>query len=146
VADRVFFTGSIHENDLADIYRSAHIFALVSDSGQGKGEGIPLTPLEAGACGVPILVSNHDGSKEAVFENRNGFILDPFDLGELERLLLLLTVNGELRRSMATEARLVAEREFGFDSFVKKHRKLLATWFPDKLPTLIGEECPVSKD
>lgn len=146
VADRVFFTGSIHEYDLADIYRSAHIFALVSDSGQGKGEGIPLTPLEAGACGIPILVSNHDGSREAVFENRNGFILDPFDLVELERVLVLLTVNGELRRSMATQARLVAEREFGFDSFVKKHRKLLAAWFPDKLPTLFREECPVSED
>ena len=146
VADRVFFTGSIHEHDLADIYRSAHIFTLVSDSGQGKGEGIPLTPLEAGACGIPILVSNHDGSREAVFENRNGFILDPFDLVELERVLVLLTVNGELRRSMATQARLVAEREFGFDSFVKKHRKLLAAWFPDKLPTLFREECPVSED
>ena len=47
---------------------------------------------------------------------------------------------------METQARLVAEREFGFDSFVKKHRKLLAAWFPDKLPTLFREECPVSED
>lgn len=131
LAERVFFTGSIHENDLPDIYRSAHIFSLVSDSGRGKGEGIPLTPLEAAACGVPIIVSNHDGSQEAVVENSNGFVLDPFDQEEMQRVILFLTRNISLREQMGQAARLRIEKEFGFASFVDNHRQLLSTCFPD---------------
>lgn len=131
LSERVFFTGSVHEDDLADVYRSAHIFSLVSDSGQGKGEGIPLTPLEAAACGVPIIVSNHDGSQEAVVENSNGFVLDPFDQEGLVEVILQLAGDANLREQMGRAAQLRIEKEFGFPSFVEKHRKLLAVSFPE---------------
>ena len=77
--NKVIFTGSIHENDLPDIYRAAHLFSLVSDKGHMRGEGIPLTPLEAMATGIPVLVGNQDGSQEAVENGVNGYVLDPFD-------------------------------------------------------------------
>ena len=48
----VTFTGPIQEEDLAAIYRVAYVFALVSDKGPGRGEGIPLTPIEAMAAAV----------------------------------------------------------------------------------------------
>ena len=79
IADRVVFTGTIDENDLPNVYRCAHIFSLVSDRGLGRGEGIPLTPLEAMACGVPIVVGNEDGSQEAVVDGRNGIVVSPRD-------------------------------------------------------------------
>ena len=139
LGERVFFTGSIHEKDLPDVYRSAHMFSLVSDSGRGKGEGIPLTPLEAAACGVPIIVSNHDGSQEAVVENSNGFVLDPFDLQEMQRVILLLTGNTFLREQMGQAARLRIEKEFGFASFVDKHQQLLSTCFPNFRSVQLGE-------
>ncbi len=131
LAERVFFTGSIHESDLADVYRSAQIFSLVSDSGHGKGEGIPLTPLEAAACGVPIIVSNHDGSQEAVIENSNGFVLDPFNAEGLQRVILSLARDNALRETMGRAARLRIEKEFGFSSFLEKHQQLLSTCFPE---------------
>jgi phosphatidylinositol alpha-1,6-mannosyltransferase len=131
LSDRVFFTGSVHEDDLPDVYRSAHIFSLVSDSGRGKGEGIPLTPLEAAACGIPIIVSDQDGSQEAVIENSNGFVLDPFDKEGLVGVLLLLARDLDLREQMGKAARLRIEKEFGFPNFVEKHRELLVGSFPD---------------
>ena len=54
----------VHEDDLPKFYRASRIFTLVSDRGKGRGEGIPLTPLEAMACGSPIIVGNQDGSQE----------------------------------------------------------------------------------
>jgi phosphatidylinositol alpha-1,6-mannosyltransferase len=47
LSEWVTFTGSIDEEDLPDLYRAAHVFALVSDKGPDRGEGIPLTPIEA---------------------------------------------------------------------------------------------------
>jgi len=124
-ADRVFFTGTIHERDLPDVYRSAHIFSLVSDRGPGRGEGLPLTPLEAAGCGVPILVGNQDGSQEAVVEGEGGWVLDPFDLERHSNLIARLTENGGLRRSMGQRARLRCETEFAYSEFKAKHERML---------------------
>jgi phosphatidyl-myo-inositol dimannoside synthase len=127
----VLFTGGIHEADLPDIYRCADLFSLISDRGIGRGEGIPLTPLEAAACGVPILVGNQDGSREAVIEGLNGHILDPFDLDRQGEVFLSLIKDGDRRKAMGSSARKRIESEFSYPIFREKHRALLAQWLPD---------------
>ncbi|MFT3775291.1 MAG: glycosyltransferase family 4 protein [Minicystis sp.] len=129
VGDRVHFTGAIHEDDMADVYRSAHVFSLVSDRGYLRGEGLPLTPLEAAACGVPILVGNQDGSQEAVVGEHNGFVVDPFDLDAHARRLIQLARRPALRAAMGAAARERAVHEFSYDRFVAEHRALFAAWF-----------------
>ncbi len=124
LADRVFFTGMVHEDHLPDVYRSAHVFSLVSDRGVGRGEGIPLTPLEASACGVPILVGNHDGSQEAIMDG-NGFVLDPFDLNKHAAKIELLATDDVAHAAAARAALAVARREFSYEGFRDKHAALL---------------------
>jgi len=126
--DRVFFTGMVHEDDLPDVYRSAHVFSLISDRGYGRGEGIPLTPLEAAACGVPILVGNQDGSQEAVLEGVNGYALEPFDLDAHVAVLSALAKDTCRRREMGIAARRRIEKDFSFEGFRDKHRCLLKRW------------------
>ncbi|PWB83090.1 MAG: hypothetical protein C3F11_08445 [Methylocystaceae bacterium] len=125
LADSVTFPGSISEEDLPDVYRSASLFSLVSDRGEGRGEGIPLTPLEAMSCGTPIIVGNQDGSKEAVLDSdggiANGYVIDPFDLDEHARLIAELAESPCLRKKMAFRARAVAEHAFGYARFVEQH-------------------------
>lgn len=125
--NKVTFAGPIVEEDLAGIYRAAHVFALVSDKGPGRGEGIPLTPLEAMASGLPILVGDEDGSREAVDGRRNGFIVSPRDLGGMtEALITLLLETGEARKIRVAEARRVAEERFGYAAFREKHAAFYA--------------------
>jgi phosphatidylinositol alpha-1,6-mannosyltransferase len=104
VADRVVFTGAIHEDDLADVYRACHVFSLVTDRGRGRGEGIPLTPLEAAACGKAILVGNQDGSREAAVDGESGFVLDPFDVGAHAERLVRLANDAALRARLGAAA------------------------------------------
>lgn len=130
LSDRVFFTGMVKDEDLPDVYRSAHIFSLVTDQGKNRGEGIPLTPLEASACGVPILVGNQDGSREAVIEGINGHILDPFELDIHGEKIMALINDPENRARMGLGARERAEHEFAYPKFREKHRALLQAWFP----------------
>lgn len=132
---RVFFTGMIADQDLQDVYRAATVFSLVSDRGIGRGEGIPLTPLEAAACGTPILVGDQDGSQEAVVHEVNGFVLDPFDLEEHARRIVELTRDTALRARMGLAARARIEAEFGFGMFRERHRQLLRRWFPATAPS-----------
>lgn len=120
---RVKFIGAVDEADLPDVYRLASVFSLVSDRGHGRGEGLPLTPLEAMACGIPIIVGTQDGSQEAVTETINGFAVDPFDqAAHIAALRIIAGLSREASAYLQDEARRVAEQKFGFENFERKHK------------------------
>lgn len=125
LSSRVHFTGSVDDQDLPDVYRSAHLFALISDRGNGRGEGVPVTPLEAAACGVPILVGNQDGSPEAVVEGEDGYVLDSFDIAAHVRAIVRLATDSGLRARMGKAASLKVGAEFPYPVFREKHRVIL---------------------
>jgi len=118
-AERVHFTGSITEQDLAAVYRLADVFVLISDRGPGRGEGIPLTPLEAAACGRPLLVGNEDGSQEAVQDGVNGFVLSPYDKELIMDRIVLLSEDPGLRHRMGEAARARIEKLHSFEDFAR---------------------------
>lgn len=125
LTDRVFFAGSAPDDDLPAIYRSCHLSVLISDRGKNRGEGIPLTPLEAAACGLPILVGNQDGSQEAVEDGVNGWRMDPFDLASQCAAVERLVRDRSLRERMGRAARDRIVREHSFDVFVERTRAVL---------------------
>lgn len=125
IAEKVFFSGMVHENDMAKFYSAAAVFSLVSDRGVGRGEGIPLTPLEAMACGTAIIVGNHDGSQEAIFNDSNGSCIDPFDFVTHSQVLIELLEHKHIRQSKAKAAVKVAHTHFSYQGFKQKHRVFL---------------------
>lgn len=124
LAGRVIFTGSVREDDLPDVYRSASLFSLVSERGPGRGEGLPLTPLEALACGVPIIVGNEDGSREAVQGSVNGFVISPHDLERHSSIIREVLAKRELRARLSEGAVRSAQDHFSYSAFEQKHRVL----------------------
>lgn len=126
MSDRVVFFGDIPEADLVDMYNSIDVFILVSDKGKGRGEGVPLTPLEAAACGKPIIVGNADGSSEAVEDHKNGLIVDPHNQAEIIEAIRSLADDPEARRRMGEAARQHIEDNFSFQVFHNKHERLLS--------------------
>lgn len=86
LADRVVFAGRIPESEKAAHYRLADAFAM-----PGRGEGFGIVYLEALACGIPVLGSRIDGSRDALLDGRLGILVDPRDpedvLAGLSRLL-----------------------------------------------------------
>ncbi len=59
IADRVFFLG--HLDDTLPFYHAIDMFCLPS-----LNEGLPLSPLEAQACGVPVIVTDVGGCRSIV--------------------------------------------------------------------------------
>ncbi len=78
VADRVVFAGYIAESEKADHYRLADAYVM-----PGRGEGFGFVFLEAMACGVPVVASRLDGSREAVRYGELGAVVDPDNRDEL---------------------------------------------------------------
>ncbi|MBN1934729.1 MAG: glycosyltransferase family 4 protein [Anaerolineae bacterium] len=69
LANRVLFPGFIDDADLPALYNLAEVFALAS-----LYEGFGLPPLEAMACGVPVVASNNSSLPQVVGEA--GLLLD----------------------------------------------------------------------
>jgi glycosyltransferase involved in cell wall biosynthesis len=71
---RVVFTGSIPEHEKAHHYHLADAFVM-----PGRGEGFGIVYLEALACGIPVVGSRIDGSRDALLGGRLGVLVDPRD-------------------------------------------------------------------
>ena len=140
----VRFPGGIDEKDLAEVYRAGTVFSLVSDQASGRGEGIPMTPLEAMACGLPIIVGNQDGSREAIVDDRNGHCIDPFDLERHAKVLCQWIDDREQLSHAQSEASHVAREVFSLDRFTQEHRSLLDASF--NLPETIAKQSSISRE
>lgn len=93
IADRIIFLGKIKEEELAALYRGALAVAYIS-----LYEGFGMPPLEAMACGTPVLTSNVTSLPEVVGDA--ALIVDPFDVEAIADGLLQLTEDRELREGL----------------------------------------------
>jgi len=74
VADRVVFRDYIADEELADYYRLADVFALSS-----RYEPFGMTAVEAMACGTPAVVTTEGGLWEQITWGLEAIYANPFD-------------------------------------------------------------------
>jgi len=92
VADRVRLIGAVPNEELPGWYRSADVVACAP-----WYEPFGLTPLEAMACGVPVVAYAVGGIAESVIDGVTGTLVPPRDAGALVMALRGL-LNDEVRR------------------------------------------------
>ena len=69
------------------------------------GEGFGIVLIEAAACGVPVVGSQADGSREALLDGRLGHLVDPRNPDELLRAVAnILEISAPRRRIDAIES------------------------------------------
>lgn len=72
--DRVIFRDYIPDDQLADYYRAADVFALSS-----RYEPFGMTAIEAMACGIPTVLTTEGGLWEQLTWGLEGIYANPFD-------------------------------------------------------------------
>lgn len=103
IRDRMLFTGYVAEDDLRALYSSCLVTVYPS-----LYEGFGLPPLEAMACGAPVITSNIQTILETVGEA--ALAIPPTDHQGLARAILTLMENeGERRRLAAVGLKRAAE-------------------------------------
>ena len=68
-------------------------------------EGFPNVVIEAGAMGLPAIVTDINGSNEIVIVDQNGLIVPPRQVEPLVQAMTVLADDGEMRQAMASRAR-----------------------------------------
>lgn len=94
------------QSDVRPFYAAAD--ALVFPSYR---EGFPNVVIEAGAMGLPSIVTDINGSREIIIEGENGTIVPPKDAEALYKAMKRFVENPEDVKRMAANARpLIASR------------------------------------
>ena len=89
----VVFTGHMHDEILPELYNAADLFVFPS-----LYEGFGLPPLEAMACGTPVITSNASSLPEVVGDA--GLRIDPYDISGLKDAMNTVLRNSDLRMEM----------------------------------------------
>ena len=105
VSDRVLFAGN--RTDVERLLITADAFAMASVS-----EGLPLSVLEAMACGLPVVAYDLPGLKDVITDGEDGRLVPFGDRSALEVALGELLDNGSERREMAAAARKTVTSRF----------------------------------
>jgi len=96
----VTYVGEKMGDDLLAYYAAADCFVFPS-----YREGFPNTVLEAGAMGLPCIVTDINGSREIIVENENGYIILPRDGDALLTAIRRMKSDHRRRSYMASHAR-----------------------------------------
>ncbi len=107
--DRIEAVGP--QSDVRPYYAAADCFVFPS-----YREGFPNTVIEAGAMGLPSIVTDINGSREIIKDGVNGLIIPSKDTAALYEAMEKMLTDDALRSELASQARgLIASRyEQGF--------------------------------
>lgn len=118
--DTVAMPGAAEQYEVRRWWQRASVAVLSSLS-----EGMPVSLMEAAACGVPGVAPAVGGIPELIADGVTGFVTPPGDVQSFVAALQLLLIDKALRTRMGMAARRRAVAQF---SRTRQVDQLLALW------------------
>lgn len=96
--EQIVFAG--WQDDIRPYLAASDVFVFPS-----YREGFPNVVLQAGAMGLPCIVTDINGSNEIVHDRVNGLIIPPRDKDALWKAMKIMVTDETIRREMGDRAR-----------------------------------------
>ena len=107
-----------YRSDIPDVLNAADIFVFPSFH-----EGMPVSALEAMACGLPIICSEIRGNVDIIREGDNGYLFQPSDVETLARKLEYLLDDAEKRKIMGLKNKEYV-KDFSLESVTEELKRI----------------------
>jgi glycosyltransferase involved in cell wall biosynthesis len=127
--DRVAFLGRLGQAEILDHLAAADLFVLTSSY-----EGMPGSVLEAMACGLPVVATDVDGTREVVEDGVTGALIPAADIDALIHALWRLLADPALRSSMGTAGRERVADRFSFERVITAKLRLYQDVLSSRAP------------
>jgi glycosyltransferase involved in cell wall biosynthesis len=109
------------QSDIVKVLSAADIVVLTSDN-----EGTPLSLIQAGMAGLPVVSTNVGSVPEVVLDNATGLITS-LDIQEIADALEKLVTDKNLRERLGHAAQEFTLANFGVQRLVHDHEELYKT-------------------
>lgn len=119
IDERLTFAGYLGQEQVREYLRQSDIFILPSFA-----EGVPVSLMEAMACGVPVLSTYVGGIAELVESERTGLLVPAGDSHALSEAIIRYVEDFELRQRVSSLARQKIAAGFNLDQEVSKLAEL----------------------
>ncbi len=121
----VTFAGTVKNSEIVRYYHEADLFVLPCVTARdGHHDGIPVSLMEAMACGVPVVSTRLSGIPELIEDNRTGILVEQKDAASLAGAIRRLVTDDDLRRRLSREGREKVIREFEIHDVARRLREL----------------------
>ncbi len=117
LSERVVLAGA--QTNTLDWYHAFDSFVLSSIS-----EGTAMALLEAGACGLPCVVTNVGGNIEVVKHHVNGLVVDSANVESMYSALDQIYKEPALTAKMRSEARLNIQNNYSLTVSAREHLQI----------------------
>ena len=107
---QVYFTGRLPYEQVKEYIGKAKAVIFPTTN-----EPFGLVPLEAMACGTPVIASNSGGPRETIIDGKVGFLFKPDDEFDLARKIDILSGDHDLNMEMAVAARKHVVENFSWE-------------------------------
>jgi glycosyltransferase involved in cell wall biosynthesis len=124
IAEHVVFRGRIENHLLPAVYNAVSVFVSVSDS-----ESFGVVAVEAMACECPVVVSDADGFREVVVDEKTGFLVPKRNVIATAEAIQKFIDDNTLRDKMGKKGRKRVKKlydwEDNVDTMLKVYNKIL---------------------
>ncbi len=119
--NRVIMLGYISNDERHILLGTADIFIQPNIPVAGDMEGFGLVVLEAAASGVPVIVSELEGLKDAIQGGKNGFYAQPKDATSWQDKIAQILSSDFPRAEFTQSARTYTTDNFSWDKIVQRY-------------------------
>ena len=121
IQDKVSFLGKLTYPELINYYKESDVLVAPSL----RIEGFPMSIIEGMAYYMPVIATKIGGNDDAVFENRNGFLITPGDVYELKERIKFFDTYPEKIKEYGLNARNLVVHKFSLETMIEEYKNLI---------------------
>ncbi len=126
LARRVRLVGRLDEEELVDLYRTAHLFVMPNIPVAGDMEGFGIVMLEAGLVGLPTVAARLEGIREVISPGKNGYFVESGDAAGFAERIRVLAADRDHLAALSRSTREYVANTFSWERVANNYLEALS--------------------
>lgn len=116
---QVTFLGEQSHDIVKKEMRNARCFIQHSvQAADGDSEGTPVGVMEAGASGLPVVASRHEGIEDVVMDGNTGLLFEEGDVDEMAKCMVRIIQSPQMADTFGRNARYHVQSNFSMEKSI----------------------------
>lgn len=122
----VVFIKNLSDQEVAKYYLLCDVFIMPCRETETRDvEGFGIVFLEANSFKKPIIGGKSGGVEDAIIDGKNGYLVDPLDIGMISNALMQILLKADLAKKLGEFGQKRISSEFNWEKKAKQLESLL---------------------